>query len=268
MLTVCREYQERIPLALFGDLDPDELRALQSHLKLCPACTEEYETLSATLNVIEDTKLPRPDPGMLDGLWEKLEPELDRTGVKGQPKPARILRFLSPHRPIESRRSGWVLPVAAAAALAVVIVIVARIPTGPDPLPPQAQMAALDETEERVGKFLSRSERVVMGISNLDPRRIERTGYDLSAERDAARKLAAEAEALRHDLGTGADRRLVALVGDLELIFLQVSNIRDRRVRTDLELAQAAVERRGVLFNMSFEEIRRTRGATVIKSSV
>jgi hypothetical protein len=266
-MTVCQEYQEKMALAIFGDLDPADERALKSHMELCERCAEEYATMAAALQVVEETKPPRPAPATLDGLWEKLEPELDAVDARARGRTHRLLSSLRPEWGIEPRMPGWALPLAAALAVAVAVVFVSRIPS--DRTQPIETQAAVDtDTQERVNAFLVRSEALVMGISNLDPRRIEPTGYVLSAERRAARELTREAEALRNDLTPGGDQRLVALVTDLEIIFLQVSNIRERRARADLEMVQVALERRGVLFAMSLEEMKRTKGATVVKSSV
>ena len=261
MNPVCREYREKIALALHGELDAAEGKALQGHLARCPSCTEDHASWEESMAVM---RAGRPDP-YSPKIWDRLAPrldEVDRERAAGRGKESRVLEF-------SSRPSwiSWARPLAAAAAIAVVTVLVVRAVVPPAPLPTESPVAAVSEPDPEISRFLRRSERILLGISNLDPLVAEQATFDFSAERSLAEDLILESADLKSRLSPSRDRALYAIVSDLEKIFLVVSNIRGPETGRDLKLVQSVLEEEGIFFDMSLEEIRRRSGATIVKRS-
>ncbi len=57
--TCCKGFEERIILSYYGEIGPDESKALETHLLSCPACRAYREGLARTLEAVP-AYVPRP----------------------------------------------------------------------------------------------------------------------------------------------------------------------------------------------------------------
>jgi hypothetical protein len=258
MNPVCREYRRRIPLSLYGEIEPREARALAAHLSRCRPCRKEAAAWEESIALLREGRPVRTAP---PDLWDRLAPrldEVDRERNRGvAPKPLSLS--------IPRSRPAWVPPLAAAALIAAVLAGVwavrPRVPSGPPPV-----LVATALPDPRITRYLERSERLLLGISNIDPTGAGRP-FDWTAETSLARDLARESEEIRRGLSPIRDRELYGIASDLERIFLVVSNLSSPDGRREIELVQSVLQEKGIFFAMTLEEIRRTAGATKVKRS-
>ncbi len=64
-----------------------------------------------------------------------------------------------------------------------------------------------------------------------------------------------EAAALKKEIGS-SDRRLERLISDLEMILLQIANLKPDPDISDIEIIKAGVESRDILFKIKLNEAR------------
>jgi hypothetical protein len=74
---------------------------------------------------------------------------------------------------------------------------------------------------------------------------------------------------LKKELSNTNDRRLEKLVGDLELILLQIKNLEEKEDLPEIELVKSGVDRKGLLLKINLEQMRshsspsqKTKGAS------
>jgi len=90
---------------------------------------------------------------------------------------------------------------------------------------------------------------LLVGIENMKTG--EGGAVDLSAERRASRDLVQEARYFRQ---LRLDPRSERLMGDLEKIFIELSNSHDSRSRPDVELLRSGIQQENLLFKIRMAE--------------
>jgi Putative zinc-finger len=243
-MTACPRYQDQLADGAYGTLDAGARRRFEAHLAGCPGCAAELRELRETVELLRREAPPRPSPGQLDGVWERLAPRLEATTPA---PPGKVLSF--------PRRS-WLALAAAAAMAAAVLGWTLLGPRAQRPgfdVPPE--IAAAEVTlDDELGRYYARATPLLLSLSNRDP---SRPAVDAGAERRAAQRLASEAGRLRGDLEAARRGRQLNLVNDLEIVFLQLANLREGEYRKGIELLQATLDQRAILFQLSVEELRR-----------
>ena len=248
-MTSCREWREHLIEAVYGELTPVRRQELDAHLASCPGCAAELERLRATARRVDEALPPRPRGAELD-LWNRVRPEigsLDRPGSA----PAR--------NPASTRRLVLGYPAAALMAAALLVVglglgLVLR-PSSPIPIAetPDVSRDRNDETE--LVRYLERATPLLLAVANRTEASAE-AGFDADAERRLAERLAADAEHLARELESDGLRRQARLVTELRVVFQQMANLPRREYRHGIEVVQATIESRALLFQLSVEEMR------------
>jgi anti-sigma factor RsiW len=60
---LCGRTRERLALLLAGEIDPEDRREVEAHLRSCPACRREAGAIGSTLRALEGAGGEVPDPG-------------------------------------------------------------------------------------------------------------------------------------------------------------------------------------------------------------
>src|SRR5262249_20588930 len=156
----------------------------------------------------------------------------------------------------------WVLQAAAA-----VIVLLAGVWIGRTLLPPtthEGQLAkitppgmttvtpALSITDRRAQQFLDRSEVLILGLVHNDPQ----SDTDLTHPKQVSRDLIHEARLLKTQLNSHDERKLRRLVSDLELILVQIANMKAENDIPEIELVRSGIDRKAILFQINLEQMR------------
>jgi hypothetical protein len=206
----------------------------------------------------------RPDPGReyWDGYWDRLQARL-----AAEPEPAPALKGVPAQarpgqaaRPFPRMLRLAALPAAAAALIAAGILIGrwSRGPAVPAAGPGSAVMAS--DLELRTGRYLDRSQRILLALVNFSPETKDSFGLDLPGQKAASRQLVQEASLLRGDLAKARKRRLEKLVGDLQVILLQIANLDSADDQDAVRIARAGVEGRDILFQINLAGLRALPG--------
>jgi len=119
---------------------------------------------------------------------------------------------------------------------------------------PQAskQLASL---EERTEHCLQKSKVLVLALANFDPQTDDAMTLNLPYQRRISEALVQEASYLKSELSDPAERRLQDLIGDLEVILLQIANLEDEYDLEAVEMLRSGVNKRGILFRIDLSQM-------------
>lgn len=246
-MSSCRKWRHHLVEAIYDELEGERRASLEPHLASCPRCADELERLSATADHIAEALPPRPQAGELD-VWNRIAPRLDAID-----HPERPGYFFGPRLTL-----GY--PTAAALA---VLLLAMGLSLGlflrtPAPHPTTPFIAEVDTAGVEFARYLQRSTPLLLAITN---RRIggslAEAGFDGAAERQLAERLAIEATEISTRLEEQDRPRQAALLSDLAIVFLQIANLPEQEYRHGIEMVQATIESRALLFQLSVEEMRR-----------
>jgi len=255
----CRHVRQRIAEALYDDLSQDQRREFDAHLRSCPRCARLYRQMAETLDAMNARQTTEPDEafwtGYVERLAERFESQQQRQAFS---RPRSFLEPVARYRPA-ARRIG------AVAALVLVGVLLGRWiwtreqPPGPArrtavPAPHQANPAQT-AVEDRAQEYLQRSKVLLLALANFDPQTDDTAALNLPSQRRISASLVQEAEYLQGALADPAQMRLRELVGDLEVILLQIANLEDEHDLEAVEMLQRGVNKEGVLLRIDLSKI-------------
>jgi len=212
--------------SLYGEPSPDEA----DHVAECDRCQTELAALRRTHAIVAET---RPEAGpapRFEAIWSRLEPELD--AIDWQRRRARAL-------------PAW-LTVAASLLLALWVFRGERPkPNVPEPAPP-AELVS----------FFDRTQPFLLSLANVRPSLEDEAALEMVREdRARAADLADEARELRDRLTDRLPLGERNLLADIELLLMQVANLRETEYPEGLELVRTFMSRRTILFELAlFDE--------------
>ena len=239
----CKEVRRSFVNALYDELNEEENKNFKEHLQSCPKCSRAFRKMKRTLNVMSTRTRPEPPAQFWDGYYDKLEQRMQRE------KKASAFQWKS-----------WALRAAAVILLIGAGVIIGRmgrfdtslVDNKSTPPVPIAQV----KLQQRTQDFLGRSQILLLGIVNFDPEKQDPAALDIGRQKQISGDLIHEATYLKKELSNTNDRRLEKLVGDLELILLQIKNLEEKEDLPEIELVKSGVDRKGLLLKINLEQMR------------
>jgi hypothetical protein len=274
----CRSWRNRIPEAIYGELDEKTREKMERHLAVCEGCAGLYEGMAAAVRKMEARPAPDREPEFWEGYWDRLESRmaLDVDASEG----AAAERESGPAG--RSRRSPrpFPLPVWAFGTAGAVLLIAIGIFIGRTFLRPVAELPAVARSTSseavtgerlaagtgdaaplavRASRYLKRSRILLLAVVNASPQDVDPYRLNLPLQKKTSEELLREAVVLKAGLRS-SDRRLERLVSDLELILLQISNLSTDSDVSDIEVIKAGVEDRDIFFKINLSEVRRPAG--------
>lgn len=250
-----------IELYFYGELDDVSRHKTEQHLRVCGQCRQALNELA----IIRSALSTRPDvAGPAGGDWAPFLARLDQA-IRQEQKSgeavgvARAAVAAVPARVAGGFRRQYVAYIAMAALLALVTASVAYIVRSRDALlgagPRLAGAAASGRTWTDDEAFASLSEQhfdraklVVLGLAN------KAAGDGLPAEwqyeRELASTLLSDTRLYRQAAEDRRMTQLARLMGDLELVLLQVSMSQDPQPET-LEQIQNLIRKRDLVTRMN-----------------
>jgi hypothetical protein len=105
----------------------------------------------------------------------------------------------------------------------------------------------------RAEQWLERSKILLLGVVNEDLSGEVRP--DFSHQRQVSRHLLTEARALNRELDPAANRQMLQLINQLELILLQIANLEAEHDLSAIELVREGVARNGLLLKINITEL-------------
>lgn len=257
----CRTWRNRIPEAIYGDLDAETREKLDRHLAGCEVCSALYRGMAETVKKFEARPAPDRDPRYWENYWDRLERRMADEAA-GEPA-GRRRRFAIPR---------WAYGAAGALFFVTLGIFIGRTLFKPGVEPVILTGAASPAGEpgleagspspllaERASRYLKRSRVLLLAVVNSDPLSGESFSLSLPLQKKTSAGLAREAAVLRKELGS-SDRRLERLISDLEMILLQIANLKADADVSAVEIIKAGVESRDILFKINLNEVRRSAG--------
>lgn len=259
----CRKMNEKILGSLYGELSPAEERELSRHLETCPDCRAEHEAMARTLLTMGARTPADPGAGYWDAYFDKLEKRMVADGVYApvkSPAPAPVRapfrRMLPPRRALAA--AGAIGLLAAGILIGRLTLprgeVMAKAPSASGQT--AALPAAAGDLSGRASRYLARSKVIFLAIANFDPGTKDIAGLNLSGQKAMSRDLVREAAGLKDDLRAAGDRRLERLVGELETILIQIANLKSETDLPGVEIVQAGVGLKDILFRINLSEAR------------
>ena len=259
----CRKMKSLFLESLYGELDMDRKEYLKRHLAGCRECSEEYEKMAKTLMTMSKKAMPDPGQEFWDGYWDRLELRMKGDGLfepsaAGAQKRPRIRFGLFPR---------WTYGAAVAVAILAMGILIGRlffsrpvILSRPAPIgtPSVLPASSAGDLTLRTSRYFERSKVILLALVNFDPEKQDVYGLSLSRQKEVSTELVKEASALKSDLKNAKERQLEKLVGDLEVILMQIANLKSEYDLPTVEIIKAGVENKDVLFKISLNEMRRT----------
>ena len=263
----CRTWRKNIPAAIYGELDVKTREKLERHLALCEECSGLYAGMAATVRKLDVRPAPDAPPQFWEGYWDRLE---RRMVSEAERKALPAAEPFRPRRAFSAPR--WAYGAAGALmflALGIFIgrnllrppeqsiVVTRAVPLGAVP----GGQTALDAgtiprpLPVRASHYLKRSRVLILAVVNSNLQTEDFLSLSLPLQKKTSEELMIEAAALKKEIGS-SDRRLERLISDLELILLQIANLKSDPDGSDIEIIKAGVESRDILFKIKLNEAR------------
>lgn len=251
-MRTCKDIQMMIPESLAPGFDEDIHRIVGEHIASCPECAREYEESGAITGLFAG----RGRPELSDSFWERWDDRLERgLDVIDRERSEAHPPMLSSRFRRNIRLFGTVT--AAAALLLIGIAIGRYLPgsSGRDRTAGVNPPAPVSAVTADAMRFLDRSKLVLLGMDVAESAADADFTPEYRRLREISRELLRESPALQVRLGNENQVRLAALLGELDIILIQIANIDERHESHDLELIRAGMERKDLLFRIGIETI-------------
>lgn len=248
-----KECRDLFVEALYDELAGSRRSEFDGHLGQCPDCQSAFRELESVSGIMSRRRFVPPTRAEWTAFWNTLESSLKPPEAQS-PKESRLDRVLQwlPGRP------AWTVSIAAVLLLTVGVYIGQMMIRQPLGLGGGGLETGLSEAErillnERALNYLERSKVLLLGIVNSDP---DESGLGLAKEQQVSRTLVSEAAELKSSLSDADQQRMKQLVGDLEVILLQIANLGEEKGFPAVEIVRSGVERRGILLKINLEQMR------------
>ena len=254
--------------SLYGELDSGREAGLTRHLDECRSCREEYDAMARTLVVMGAKKAADPGEEYWDGYYGKLERRIEAEGAfepasdpAAQARPARV-------RASFVRVPRLAFGTAGAVALLAAGILIGRLtlhrpqPAGDGPAAAVGgtaviPAAAASDLSLRASRYIDRSKVILLALVNFDGGTKDIAGLNLPRQKEMSQALVKEASGLKGDLKAAKERQLGRLVADLELILVQVANLKAEADLSSVEIIKAGAANKDILFQINLSEMRR-----------
>jgi len=74
----CREYKDVMMAYLDGELENEQIKQFQAHLKDCPACRQDLEEFTSLKEITDSVSLVEPEDRVWDQYWDNVYNRLER----------------------------------------------------------------------------------------------------------------------------------------------------------------------------------------------
>jgi len=248
-----------------GTLSPEEAQQLALYVDRDAACARAMQEAEALHALLQTRPRPEPPAAYWDGYYDRLVDRMARETLWTQ--------ATTGLRESWGRLTAWRAPVWALQGVAAVLLLAVGVwmgrslngpPAGPaQPQPNHTttgtavlQPAEIQPAALQARQYLNRSKILLLGLVNVDAGAVQPAMLNLPRQREMARGLLQDAEPLRNALDEAGERRLRELVGDLEVILLQIANLEADADVPAIEMVQSGVEQKSLLLKINLEELR------------
>ena len=252
----CKKYKDHFIQALYGELDAKTLENLQMHLEKCTECRKEYNQMKNTIKQINADTISDPGEKFWDNYWTNLEDRMTEENIQTT-NPADQKNNYSLHPQMRT----WTIRILSAAAMLLIGIGIGYLYFGnPEPMDRSISgqtSVRMTAYPQETADYLERSKILLLGFINFDTDKIDPTTMDFSRQQQMANSLIKQAAVLKKDLKGRENQRVLALIQELEIILLQISNYEKEFDIPAIELIKSGVDNNAIMMKINLEEIMR-----------
>ncbi|HES59851.1 MAG: hypothetical protein JW956_13890 [Calditrichaceae bacterium] len=252
----CKNYKKYFVQALYTELDAVVLENLQKHLEKCTECRKEYNQMKNTIKQLDINNIKDPGEEYWDNYWSNLENRMVEDSIQRANSAAQRKNF-STHPQIRT----WTIRILSAAAMLLIGIGIGYLYFG-NPEPMDQSIKGLTPVKmtaypQEAVDYLDRSKILLLGFINFDTDNIDPTSMDFSRQQQVANSLIKQAAVLKNDLKGRENQRVLALIKELEIILLQISNYEKEFDIPAIDLIKSGVDNNAIMMKINLEEIMR-----------
>jgi hypothetical protein len=251
----CKQCQDKIVEALYEELTEDTKTEFNAHLVSCKDCSAQYEKMQDTVNIMNKREGVNLNEIDWELHWKSIQSKINSEQDKIKPAPLKEKFLLHP-----SHIPSWAYGIAAV-FLIVVGIFIGRTVWFSNPNAskvivqnPVVSPNAVDSVTTQVLEYLGRSKSLLLGVVNAND-----NGYSevtFSKQQKISRQLIQRASYLKTALDKPDQQQLKQLIGDLEIILMQLANIEVKPGIPAVEMVKRGVDQKSILFKINVEEIK------------
>ena len=236
--------------ALYNELDSKILKALEVHLQKCSQCRKEFDQMKNTIKQIKKDDVPDPGKQYWDSYWSNLDQRMEEKNIQTKRK-SDSNNIFSMHTNIRT----WTIRILSAAAMLLIGIGIGYLyfnnPESGSPINGQIPVQTAAYNQE-AAHYLESSKILLLGFVNFDTDEIDPTSMDFSRQQQAAKSLIRRAAVLKDDLTGKENQRVLALIQELEIILLQISNCEKEFDIPAIDLIKSGVDNNALLMKIIF----------------
>ncbi len=225
----CKKSKEKIVLYLYGELSESEKAELESHVKACPACKEDFEYTKKVFQLIDDNKEDSPDAN-----WDKCWREIG-TGVQTEPRKHKSF-VLAPR---------WVYAAAGMLLIFALGAFIGRYWFFPPEQSPVEAGISESAMKLKLNSYIDELKPVLIEYANYTASEEKDT---MTIEKDIVHSLLIQ-NLLLKDLIAKSDPSLLPFLEDLDIVLKELSNMQKGDQLTP-SMIKELIHEREILFKM------------------
>ena len=257
----CRKCRSMFVEAIYGELTSDQQERFKSHLESCPKCAEEFAGMKSSTEIMNKRVRTEPDAHYWEGYWDHLAERMEREENQVS-KFSALWQHFKKNLYFEPRLT---YRLAGAVALLVIGIFIGKLYfAGGSSTDFQYGIAEQDlkmsaeqtAVKVRADRYIARSKVLLLGMINFDPETEDAYALNLPYQKKISQNLVQEAVVLKNELSDPAYEQLRELIGDLEVILLQIANLESELDIDGIEMVKSGADRRGILLKINLEEMQ------------
>lgn len=256
----CKKIKGMFEKALYNELQPHHETQFNLHLNNCEKCKNEYSELADTLKLFTTRKREEADPAFMENIWDNLEPELEtKKDINYW-----IEHSLNKIKKIVTLEPTWSKQLAGGLALLIIGVFIGRGMMDNNQHIPSITTEVNNKhvtnvaIQEKADRYLNRSKVLLLGLMNYDPASEDIESISLPRQKKISRELITEAAVLKNELSAPSQRRLKALVSDLEVVLLQIANLESEFDISGIDMVKSGVDKRGIFLKINLQKMQQS----------
>jgi hypothetical protein len=255
----CKQIEQWMIEARFGELDANRQMKLDNHLETCAACRAQSEKLQATLARMDHYSRPELDEAFWTSYWNKLEARLpERKSSFFESIQNSMIRIFKPES-----SAGWTsrLTFGAVVILVTGIFIGRTFFSNPQIIAPrpQGENGITDDLFIRTSQYVERSKLILLGIVNTGTESDDLFSDNFSRQQAMSRQLVNQSGPLKTALADSRQPMLQELVEELEVILLQIANLETEGDVQGVDLIRSGAESSAILMKINLGELLLSR---------
>ena len=252
----CQQYKEFFIQALYDELNSEALEDLQKHLEKCVECRREYNQMKNNIKQMDKDKIKNPGKEYWDNYWTHLESRMVKENIRLDDGTKEKKMFA-----LNPKVQTWTVRILSAAAMLLIGIGIGYLYFGntePTNRSISGQsMVKMTAYPQEAADYLERSKILLLGFINFDTENIDPTTMDFSRQQQVANSLIKQAAVLKNDLKGRENQRVLALIRELEIILLQISNYEKEFDIPAIDLIKSGVDNNAIIMKINLEEIMR-----------